>query len=173
MRYLPALALTLGTLFVGNATAAPYVGLMYGNFSYKDDAGTPEFEGSGPSLRLGMTLAEWIGLEVRGGFSDTARAAGVEFKVKQYGTGLVRLGIPSRDKRLVPYAFGGVTYAKFSTNPDVGFFDDLTGVTYGFGVDLFADAHRGLTFEWMRMDDEEDGVEYEIEHLGISYTHRF
>lgn len=173
-RFAPALLLSLGSVFAGSAAAAPYIGVMYGEFTMNSRYVSGDLDFTGPTLRLGATVSEWVGLEVRTGFSNSTDKGGVSYKIQHYATGLVRLGFPRQDKRVVPYVFGGLTYADLDTEPSaIPFINDTTGLTYGIGIDLFADAHRGLTFEWMRIDDKENGVEYQIEHLGVGYTHRF
>lgn len=169
-KFIIALALVTGTMFAGTAAAGPYVGLMWSEFDYSDNQATPKLKFAGPTLRLGASVGEWVSLEVRGGRTDSDELNGTKVRIKYWGSGLARLGFPRSDKRLVPYLLGGMTYLKFRGGGDS---EDTTGLTFGVGVDLFADAHHGITVEWLRVDDEEDDVEYKIDHFGAGYTYRF
>ena len=174
-KFVPALALSLGMAFAGSATAAPYVGLMFSTFKHTTE-GQAELKLSGPSVRMGASISEWIGLEVRAGFSTHgADAGGYQSDLEHYASGLLKLGFPRSDKRLVPYVIGGYSYINMDSTPDTApVFDDAEALTYGVGIDLYADAYHGLTFEWLRMEDEDDaGLGFDIEHFSVGYTRRF
>lgn len=152
-----------------------YWGLMIGKTEYED----PALDASllTATGRLGWELFPFLGLEGRLAATTGEDVGSLkDLRVDYLGSALAKLMLPlGKNKKVNLYAVGGMSAYKISYS-DLGtktYFTD-EGVSYGVGIDLFADRLNGLNLEWIRYADEKyEGVEYRLDNYSIGYIRKF
>lgn len=127
--------------------------------------------------RLGFDVGKYLSVEGRlmASGSDTF-SDGTSLEVTYLGNLSAKLNLPFGDeKRVNVYGLVGYTTWKWSA-----FLGNLTahdtddGVSYGIGVDLFADRVNGVNFEVIRyLDSSIGGEDYTLDTASIGYVRRF
>ena len=156
--------------------ADAYWGVMLGKTDYEDptvDLSLLSFTG-----RFGYEFGKFLSLEGRLLFSGGESKAGVvdDLKIEYLGNVSAKVNLPLGDaKRVNLYGVVGYSTWKISYNSagtDTYFTDD--GVSYGVGIDLFADSINGINLEWVRYaDNTKDGVDYTLDSFALGYVRRF
>lgn len=152
-----------------------YWGLMVGKTEYEDTALEASLlTGTG---RFGWQLFPFLAVEGRLAATTGEDIGSLQdLRLDYLGSALAKLMLPLGNKKKVNlYAMGGVSGYKISYS-DLGTKTYFTGdgVSYGIGIDLFADEVNGLNFEWIQYADEEsEGIPYTLNTYSIGYIRRF
>ena len=152
-----------------------YWGLMLGKTEYEDTVLEASLlTGTG---RFGWQLFPFLAVEGRLAATTGEDIGNVEdLRLDYLGSALAKLMLPLGNKKKVNlYAMGGVSGYKISyTNLGTKTYFTDDGVSYGIGIDLFADEVNGLNIEWMQYADEEyEGIPYTLNTYSIGYIRRF
>jgi len=156
-----------------------FFGIMVGKMDFSRDAVAESAEPLVVTGRVGRDFNQFLGVELRGGttLDEDELSDGTKIDVNYFGAGLARFGLlPTRERRYGIYGIAGYSYADIETKLTNGVSPDASdsGLSWGVGVDLFANERSGLNFEYMRyLDTEKDDVSYKLEHIGIGYVRRF
>jgi hypothetical protein len=177
MRKLPILFLLLLSSPFAVAADEPnaYWGVM---------VGMSEFSISGEELnptnltgRLGYEFGRYLSVEGRLMASESdAFMDGTSLEVEYLWNVSAKLNIPFGDEKHVNvYALAGYSTWKWSASQgNVTAHDTDDGVSYGVGVDLFADGINGVNLEVVRyLDSTIGGVDYTLDSASIGYVRRF
>jgi hypothetical protein len=177
MRKLPLLWLLLITSPFAVASDEPrfYWGVM---------AGVSEFSFAGEDInptsftaRLGLDLGKFLSVEGRWMTSESDTfPGGTSLEVSYLVNGSAKLNIPFGDEKRVN-VYGLVGYTSWEWNAYLGNItthDTDNGVSYGVGIDLFADGINGLNIEVIRyLDSSIGGEDYTLDTASIGYVRRF
>lgn len=177
MRRLPLFFLLLSTSPFAVAVDEPtfYWGAMVGvsEFSISgEDINPTSFTG-----RVGYEFGKYLSVEGRlmasgsDNFSD-----GTSLEVTYLGNVSAKLNLPFGDeKRVNVYGLVGYSTWKWTASlANMTAHDTDNGVSYGVGVDLFADGVNGVNFEIIRyLDSSISGEDYTLDTASIGYVRRF
>lgn len=163
-----------------HAAEAPkfYWGVMVGvsEFSfarYSDE----ELNPTSLSGRVGYDFGKFLSLEGRLMASDSDTFSdGLSLEVTYLGNISAKLNFPfGEEKRINLYGLLGYTTWKWTASLGGNTVDDTdNGVSYGLGVELFADRMNGLNFEVIRyLDSSIEGEDYTLDTASIGYVRRF
>ncbi len=168
------------------ATAADdpkfYWGAMVGvtEFSFAHNVINPLNEDLNPTSvtgRLGYEFGKYLSVEARLMASGSdSYTNGYSFEVTYLGNLSAKLNIPFGDeKRVNVYGLVGYTTWKWTaTQGNSTWHDTDNGVSYGVGVDLFADGVNALNFEVIRyLDSTISGADYTLDSANVGYVRRF
>lgn len=152
-----------------------YWGVMAGvsEFTIADeDINLTSFSG-----RVGYDIGKYLSVEGRlmASGSDTF-ADGTSLEVTYLGNINAKLNFPfGQEKRMNLYGLVGYTTWKWTASlGDMIAHDTDNGVSYGLGVELFADRLNGLNFEVIRyLDSSIGGEDYTLDAANIGYVRRF
>lgn len=177
MRKLPFICLLLLASPFAHAADDPkfYWGAMVGltEFSYSGE----EINPTNITARLGYEFGKYLSVEGRLMASDSdAFSDGTSLEVSYLGNLSAKLNIPFGDeKRVNLYGLVGYTTWKWTaTQGNLTAHDTDDGVSYGVGVDLFADSINALNFEVIRyVDSSIGGVDYTLDSANVGYVRRF
>ncbi|KPJ91270.1 MAG: hypothetical protein AMJ53_11995 [Gammaproteobacteria bacterium SG8_11] len=181
---------TIGILsffFTSSALASPsfrglYVGGSFARYDFKDI----DERFNGAVIKLGYDLTNFLGIEAHGGattertFLEATGAGLVDVSSKHAGI-YARLNWRSTNSML--YALVGYSYNKVQAD-FTSFFDpatndshedNLSGLSYGIGAELFGSSRTSVTANWMQLIKEEDdsGFEWNVRSVYIGITHYF
>jgi hypothetical protein len=130
------------------------------------------------SGRLGWDVFPWLAIEARALTSGSAsNNTGIsDLKIAYMGSAYARFSLAaSRSTRVKLYALGGYSVGQLqytSSGVDTNF--NTNGISYGGGVELYADDNNGINFEWCRLvDASSGGKNYTINQFALGYVHRF
>ena len=169
------LLLITSPLVVAADEPKAYWGLMVGESQFSisgEDISPTSFTG-----RLGYEFGKYLSVEGRlmASGSDTF-PDGTSLEVTYLGNISAKLNIPFGDeKRVNVYGLVGYSSWKWTaTQGDLTAHDTDEGVSYGVGIDLFADGINGLNFEVIRyLDSSIGGEDYTLDTASIGYVRRF
>ena len=159
-----------------------YWGVMAGvsKFSLSDNIVNPLGEDLNPTsitARLGYEFGKFLSVEGRlMGRGSDSYTNGLSFEVNYLGNVSAKLNIPFGDVRRVNvYALAGYSTWKWTaTQGNFTGHDTDNGVSYGVGIDLFADGINGINFEVIRyLDSSISGSDYTLDTASIGYVRRF
>ena len=130
------------------------------------------------SGRLGWDVFPWLAIEARALTSGSAsNNTGIsDLSIAYMGSAFARFSLAaSRSTRVKLYALGGYSIGQLRyTESGVDKHFNANGVSYGAGVELYADDNNGINFEWCRLVDASDsGKNYTINQFALGYVHRF
>lgn len=163
-----------------NASEGPkfYWGVMIGmsEFSF-DRYPNEELNPTNITGRVGYDFGKFLSLEGRlmASESDTF-SDGLSVEVTYLGNVSAKLNFPfGEEKRINLYGLLGYTTWKWTATLGNTTADDTdNGVSYGLGVELFADRLNGLNFEVIRyIDSSIGGEDYTLDSASIGYVRRF
>jgi len=181
MRKLPIFFLLLFTSSLVVAADEPkaYWGLMVGvsEFSVLGE----DIKPTSLTGRLGYEFGKYLSVEGRLMASDSDYFSGGfpgyrTWEVTYLGNVSAKLNIPFGDeKRVNVYGLVGYSSWKWTaTQGDLTAHDTDEGVSYGVGIDLFADGINGLNFEVIRyLDSSIASEDYTLDTASIGYVRRF
>jgi opacity protein-like surface antigen len=155
-----------------------FFGIEVGQMELDPDDGE-NFEFPAGTGRVGYHFTDWLGVEGRAGFTGEDGVGDVDVRIPYFVSALARVGWLPADRGFGVYGLAGVTQAKFEASTDffgieVGNDETDDGFSFGGGVELYFDERNGLNVEYMRyLDGELDGVDYELNHIGVGYVRRF
>lgn len=127
--------------------------------------------------RVGYDFGKFLSLEGRLMASDSDTFSdGLSLEVTYLGNISAKLNFAfGEEKRINLYGLVGYTTWKWTASLGNTTADDTDdGVSYGLGVELFADRMNGLNFEVIRyLDSSIDGEDYTLDTASIGYVRRF
>ena len=152
-----------------------YWGVMLGKTEYQDPAlDASLLTGTG---RFGWELFRYLAVEGRVA-ATTGEDVGslTDLRLDYLGSALAKVMLPlGKEKKVNLYAIAGISAYKISYD-NLGtttYFTD-EAVSYGVGIEMFADGVNGLNFEWVRYADEDNsGSAYTLDNYSIGYIRRF
>ena len=152
-----------------------YYGITVGGIEYDEK----NFSDSLMAItgRLGYTYNELVDFEGRVIYTTPAEDSGAKLRTNWMVSALARFNWPMQadDGLINPHALLGVTSVE--TRASAGTTKDTetnTGLSYGVGIDLFANEKSGINFEWIHyMDSKARGEEFTMDYFGIGYIHKF
>lgn len=150
-----------------------YWGAMVGKSEYED----PLANSSLLSItgRFGFSLFPFLDIEGRVATSGSESNSTIDnLQVDYLGNVSAKLNFPISN-RVNLYGIGGISAWRISYD-NAGIQTQFTGdgLSYGIGIELFADENNGLNLEYVRYADEtQDGTAYELNHWGLGYVQRF
>jgi len=151
-----------------------YLGVSIGNLNYRE----PNLSRHTISLtgRAGYRLVKFLDLEARLATSDTDASGGQNFQLRYLGSAFAKLNWqPSNSSHFELYALVGGSYMNLRTGPSGAVSDDSdSSVSWGFGIDMFANDHHSLNIEWVRYGDGTiNNTSYALDNLSVGYTYHF
>lgn len=174
-------------LLTSSAFAGPsYRGLYFGGSFTRLDIEDVDETFNGAVIKLGYDLTNFLGIEAHGG------ATAEQTYINETGTGLVdaqfgHAGIYARlnwrATNSMLYALVGYSYFNVNSNftsytdpaDDRSYDDNLSGLSYGIGAELFGSPKTSVTANVMQLIKEKDefGFEWNVRTVYIGITHYF
>jgi hypothetical protein len=181
---------SIGILLVfltSTASASPsFRGLYFGGSFARHDINDIDDRFNGAVLKLGYDLTNFLGIEAHGGataeqtFLEATGAGLVDVQFQHAGI-YARLNWRSTNSML--YALVGYSYYKihedFTSYSDpadnYSYDDNLSGLSYGIGAELFGSGRTSVTANIMQLVKEKDefGFEWNVRTVYIGITHYF
>ena len=152
-----------------------YGGVMVGNHRYEtEDFGFDMLTLTG---RLGYEFTRNLAAEGRVAVSTegSSKSADAQSDILFGGYGKFSW-YPSRKMLFDIYGLAGfsATQMTFQLQGDDERDDDDAGLSFGVGMNFFADENHGINIEWIRyLDGTMFNADYTLDHLGIGYVQRF
>ena len=175
---------SIGILLVfltSTASASPsFRGLYFGGSFARHDINDIDDRFNGAVLKLGYDLTNFLGIEAHGGataeqtFLEATGAGLVDVQFQHAGI-YARLNWRSTNSML--YALVGQSYYKihvdYTSIPD--YEDNLSGLSYGIGAELFGSGKTSVTANIMQLIKEKDefGSEWNVRTVYLGITHYF
>jgi hypothetical protein len=173
--------------FTTSVYASPsYRGLYFGGSVSALNIKGIDHTFNGAVIKLGYDLTNFLGIEAHGGstsrrlFSDPGSDNVLGFQFRNAG---VYARINFRSVNSMIYALAGYSYFKIheeftsNVNPasNWSYDDSLSGLSYGFGAELFGSTNTSLTANWIQLIKEKDqyGYEWNAQTFYIGITHYF
>ena len=170
------------TAFATPSFRGAYVG---GSFAVHNIKGTDE-KFNGAVIKLGYDVTNFLGIEAHGGatakktFLDTA---GTELVDAQFKNASIYARLNWRSTNSMLYALLGYSYYKIHEDftslidpaTNSSYDDNLSGLSYGIGAELFGSGRTSVTANWMQLIKEKDkfGFEWNVQTIYIGITHYF
>lgn len=162
-----AAGIVLGALPITALADGLYLGANYAMFEYTNDDidDDEEVNPDAVILRVGIEMADWFGLEARGGLGldeDSTSISGVgrvSAELDELYGAYARFGLPMGDM-VMPYVIGGWTHVggkgELSVPGGIGATasEDWDDVSWGGGVDVNLSETIALNVEYMRYIDD-------------------
>jgi hypothetical protein len=128
--------------------------------------------------RLGFDFGKYLSVEGRvlASDSDNYWYGGYSAEVTYLGNISAKLNLPfGKERRVNVYGLVGYSSWKWTITQGSSTWDDTDdGVSYGIGVDLFADRVNALNIEVIRyLDSSIDSSNYTLDTASIGYLRRF
>lgn len=182
--------LTLGillVLFASTAFAGPsFRGLYFGGSFARHDIQDIDTRFNGVVLKLGYDVTNFLGVETHGGATakqTVLDATGTGTTDVQFQHAGIYARVNWRSTNSMLYALVGYSYYNIhqdfsaSSNPATnGSYDEnLSGLSYGIGAELFGSGRTSVTANIMQLIKEKDefGFEWNVRTVYIGITHYF
>lgn len=171
------LSLVVAAMLVAPLTARAgnlYLGVSLGDTNYQEPNKT--FHAINLTGRAGYRLVKFFDVEARVATTTTDTTNGEDFSLRYMGSAFAKFNWqPSKSSHFELYALVGGSYLGLRTGPSGATTDDSDGsLSYGFGVDMFANDHHSLILEWVRYGDSTlNNTDYTLDNLSIGYTYHF
>ena len=155
-----------------------YFGVMAGSTKYEEPGFDFKVDAFGG--KLGYRLNDLLAAEVHAliGGSDEVQSGlnDVSFNLGYVTSAFVRADwVPVSDGRVRVYGLLGFSSADLefaSSSTTVSATE--TGVSFGAGMELYANREHGIYFHWNRyLDDTLNGADYTLDGLGVGYMRNF
>lgn len=160
---------------VSAAEAAPeqgfYVGGLYSFVNLDFDEIDETIEPKALALQAGWNFSKFLAVEGRLGFdAGSDEIAGIDVKVENYFSGLLRGTVPFNDTFSV-YGLIGFTSGKLEvSDADESVSDTDSGFSYGVGAEMTFAGRHGISLEWARLIP---GDGYDADAVSVGYRYRF
>lgn len=159
-----------------------YFGLSAASFDFEQKgAGGSSFNTYGGIARLGYDLGNYLSVEGRMGFGGKDDDGTYRVEPARVAAAYVRLNLPiDKVKIYLLGGYGAVTAKVDLMGVDTSH-DELTGASYGGGIELYGNRTTALTLEYVRYVEEQNyedaaiGVDadFDVNSLSIGFVHHF
>jgi hypothetical protein len=182
--------LTIGILLfflTSTAIASPsFRGLYFGGSLTRHDINDIDESFNGAVLKLGYDVTSFLGIEAHGGATTEQRfleATGAGLVDVQFQHASIYARLNWRATNSMLYALVGYSYYKiqqdftsyFDPATNSSYEENLSGVSYGIGAELFGSGRTSVTANLMQLIKEKDefGFEWDVRTVYIGITHYF
>ena len=154
------LLLSFGVSQAGEARH--FFGIYESNYS--------DSEMNGNSFQYGYDFSNTFSVEFNYSDPDVTGTTASAISVDALGSLMMRYNV--RYESINTYFMVGVGYVDYSVLSPAS--DELeTGVTYGFGIELYGSKNTAVSFTWSTSEFEEDGSVAELDTTRVGLIHHF